>query len=133
LEWDTSCLQDPFSGRRSDLLGIHRLSDRKSSGTDPNFLKSKKIPIVSIDTSSLYFTLDSSFLNVVESAGNLSSIVDQDTIRPATMESEADEIMVEIDAIMGEMETYPITDIPDEFLDDIMRMYRPASSKIVSG
>ena len=123
LEWDTSCLQDPFSGGQSDLLGIHRLSDRKSSDTDPNLLDSNKIPIVSTDTSSLSITLDSSFLKLVESAGNLSSIVDQVTVRPPTMESEAKEIMGEIDAVMGVMECCPVADIPDEFLDDgIMRM-----------
>ena len=39
------------------------------------------------------------------------------------MESDAEEIMGEVDAIMGVMEGYPVADIPDEFLDDgIMRM-----------
>ena len=123
LEWDTSCLQDPFSGGQSDLLGIHRLSDRKSSDTDPNLLDSNKIPIVSTDTSSLSISLDSSFLKLVESAGHLSSIGGQDTVRAPTMESEAEEIMGEVDAVMGMMEGYPVADIPDEFLDDgIMRM-----------
>jgi hypothetical protein len=123
LEWDTSCLQDPFSGGQSDLLGIHRLSDRRSSDTDPNLLDSNKIPIVSTDTSSLSITLDSSFLKLVEPAGHLSSIVGQDTVRAPTMESEAEEIMGEVDAIMGVMEGFPVAEIPDEFLDDgIMRM-----------
>ena len=117
LEWDTSCLQDPFSGGQSDLLGIHRLSDRKSSDTDPNLLDSNKIPIVSTDTSSLSITLDSSFIKLVEPAGNLSSIVDQVTVRSPTMESEAKEIMGEIDAVMGVMECCPVADILDEFLD----------------
>ena len=116
LEWDTSCLQDPFSGGQSDLLGIHRLSDRKSSGTDPNLLDNNKIPIVSTDISSLSISLDTSFLRLVETAGNISSIVDQDTVRAPTMESEAEEIM-------GEMDAYPIVNVPDEFLDDkIMRL-----------
>ena len=39
------------------------------------------------------------------------------------MESEAEEIMGEVDAVMGEMEAYPIVNVPDEFLDDkIMRL-----------
>ena len=106
LEWDTTCLQDSFSGGQSDLLGIHRLSNRKSSGTDPNLIDSNKIPVVSTDTSSLSISLDSSFLRLEESAGNISSIVGQDTVRAPTMDSEADEIMGEVDAIMGEMEAY---------------------------
>ena len=57
-----------FSGGQSDLLGIHRLSDRKPSGTDPNLLDSDKIPIVSTDISSLSISLDSSVVRLVEAA-----------------------------------------------------------------
>jgi hypothetical protein len=39
------------------------------------------------------------------------------------MESEAEEIMGEVDAVMGVMEGYPVAKIPNQFLDDgIMRM-----------
>ena len=123
LEWDTSCLQDPFSGGQSNLLGIHRLSGRKPSDTDPNLLDSDKIPIVSTDISSLSISLDSSVVRFVEAAGNISSTVVQTSVLASTMEAEAEEIMGEVDAVMGMMEGYPVADIPDEFLDDgIMRM-----------
>lgn len=68
LEYDNSCLQDPFSGGESDLQGIHRLA----SATDPNLLDNHQIPIVSTDISDLSTSLDSSFLNQIEAAGNLS-------------------------------------------------------------
>ena len=37
---------------------------------------------------------------------------------PTSSEFDAEEIMGEVDAIMGLMEGYPVADIPDEFLDD---------------
>jgi hypothetical protein len=101
LEWDTSCLQDPFSGGQSNLLGIHRLSGRKPSDTDPNLLDSDKIPIVSTDISSLSISLDSSVVRFVEAAGNISSTVVQTSVLASTMEDQAEELLEEVDNLMG--------------------------------
>ena len=123
LEWDTSCLQDPFSGGQSDLLGIHRLSDRKPSGTDPNLLDSDKIPIVSTDISSLSISLDSSVVRFVEAAGNISSTVVQTSVLASTMEDQAEELLEEVDSLLGRMQINPVSDIEEEFLeDDLLRL-----------
>ena len=118
LEWDTSCLQDPFSGGQSDLLGIHRLSGRKSSGTDSNLLDSDKVPIVSTEISSLSISLDSSIIRLVESAGNISSIAGQDTVMAQAQTSDAEDLLEEVDSLMGRMEINPVSDIQEDFIED---------------
>jgi hypothetical protein len=123
LEWDTSCLQDPFSGGQSNLLGIHRLSGRKPSDTDPNLLDSDKIPIVSTDISSLSISLDSSVVRFVEAAGNISSTVVQTSVLASTMEDQAEELLEEVDSLLGRMQINPVSDIEEEFLeDDLLRL-----------
>ena len=104
LEYDNSCLQDPFSGGVSDLQGIHRLA----SATDPNLLDNHQIPIVSTDISDLSTSLDSSFLNQIQAAGNLSPSVFLDTVMAPTMNSDANKILAGLDAIMAKMDTAPV-------------------------
>ena len=67
LEWDRSCLQEPFLGGNSEFLGIHRLEKRKPSATDPHFVDNDKLLIVISASSSFY----SSNVRLVESAGNI--------------------------------------------------------------
>ena len=43
LEWDRSCLQEPFLGGQSDFLGIRRLEKRKPSATDPHLVVNDKV------------------------------------------------------------------------------------------
>ena len=117
LEYDNSCLQDPFSGGESDLQGIHRLH----SATDPNLLDNHQIPIVSTDISDLSTSLDSSFLNQIEAAGNLSPSAFFDTIMPSTINSEANKIFQGVDAVNSQMAAAPVANIRAAFLDDAFR------------
>ncbi len=117
LEYDHSCLQDPFSGGASDLQGIHRLA----SATDPNLLDNHQIPIVSTDISDLSTSLDSSFLNQIEAAGNLSPSAFFDTIMAPTISSEANKIFQAVDAVMSQMDAAPVANIRAAFLDDAFR------------
>ena len=95
LEWDRSCLQDPFLAGQQFLGGIERLNTRKRSATDPNLVDNNQVLLVSTD----YSSLGSSLEQLIESAGKISS-----SIMPETaMENEADDIFAEIDALISSM------------------------------
>ena len=94
LEWDRSCLQEPFHGGQSNFLGIQRLEKRKLSATDPNFVDNLSI------------------VRLVESAGNISSTV------MSAMDAAAEDLMEEVDSMMDRMRIHPVFDIQEEFLED---------------
>ena len=107
LEWDRSCLQDPFLAGQQFLGGIERLNTRKRSATDPNLVDNNQVLLVSTD----YSSLGSSLEQLIESAGKIPS-----SIMPETaMENEADDIFSEIDALMSGMRANPAEDMT-EFL-----------------
>ena len=98
LEWDRSCLQDPFLAGQEFLGGIERLNRRKKSATDPNLVDNNQVLLVSTD----YSSLGSSLEQLIESAGKIPS-----SVMYTTMEKEADDIFSEIDALMSGMEANP--------------------------
>ena len=99
LEWDRSCLQDPFLAGQDFLGGIERLYRRKKSVTDNQVL------LVSTDGSSLSSSLE----KLVESAGKIPSSA------MTTMENEADDIFSEVDALISGMQANPANEM-DRFL-----------------
>ena len=97
LEWDRSCLQDPFLAGQDFLGGIERLDRRKKSATDPNLVDNDQILLVSTD----YSSFSSSLEKLVESAGKISSSV------MANVENEADDLFSELDTLSSGLEANP--------------------------
>ena len=100
LEWDRSCLQDPFLAGQEFLGGIERLDRRKKSATDPNLVDNNQVLLVSTD----YSSLGSSLEQLIESAGKIPS-----SVMTTTMENEADDLFSELDTLMSGMEANPAT------------------------
>ena len=108
LEWDRSCLQEPFLGGQSNFLGIQRLENRKPSDTNPHLIDDDKVIIVSTASSSF----NSSIVRLVESARNVSRTV------MSTMTTEAEDLLEQVDSLMGRMEINPVSDIREEFIEN---------------
>ena len=108
LDWDTSCLQEPFhsGGQYLAVPGIQR---RKSS-TNPDIVDNNQVLIVDTDESSLNSTLE----KLVQAAGNLPSSV------ISAMEDEADAILTELENIMYKMRLSPVARMTEEMLDTFL-------------
>ena len=95
-------------GGQSNFLGIQRLEDRKPSDTNPHLIDDDKVLIVSTASSSF----NSSIVRLVESARNISRTV------MSTMTTEAEDLLEQVDSLMGRMEINPVSDIREGFLED---------------
>ena len=107
LDWDSSCLQDPFhsGGQYLTVPGIQR---RKSS-TNPGIVDNNQVLLVDTEESSL----DSTVEKLLQVAGKLPSSV------ISAMEDEADAILAEMESIMSKMEMSPVAMMTEEMLDTI--------------
>ena len=100
LDWDNSCLEDPFHAG-GQYLSVPGIQQRRRSSTNPEIVDNNQILLVDTDVSSLDLSL--------ERAVQLSS-----------MEGEADAIYEEVDSIMGRISTNPVDDLSEEFLDTFL-------------
>ena len=108
LDWDTSCLQEPFhsGGQYLAVPGIQR---RKSS-TNPDIVDNNQVLIVDTDESSL----DSTVEKLLQVAGNLPSSV------ISVMEDEADSVLAEVEAVLSKMRLSPVNRMTEEMLDTFL-------------
>jgi hypothetical protein len=89
------------------------LEKKKLSDTDIHLIDNDKVLIVSTASSSFY----SSIVRKVESTGNIPSTV------MSAMDAEAEDLLEEVDSLMGRMRINPVSDIQEAFLeDDLLRL-----------
>ena len=109
LDWDPSCLQDPFhsGGQYLTVPGIQR---RKSS-TNPGIVDNNQVLLVDTDESSLNSTVE----RLLQVAGKLPS-----SVISMAMEEDASSLLGEVDGVMSNMEMNPVSALREEILDQFL-------------
>ena len=110
LDWDTSYLQDPFHSGGLYLI-VPGIQKRRQSSTNPDIVDNNQILLVDTDVSSLDSTLEKIFqeVNLMPSPASLSA-----------MEESANVILEDVDDIMSNMETIPVSSMREELLDTFL-------------
>ena len=112
LDWDTSCLQDPFhAGAQLLTVTVPGIQRRRQSSTNPDIVDNDQILIVETDVSSLDSTLE----KLVQGAGHLPS-----SVIPSAMEEEADIIFAEVDSVTAKMGGNPVSSLRGGNLDQYL-------------
>ena len=113
LDWDTSCLEDPFHSG-GQYLSVPGIQERRRSSTNPDIVDNNQVLLVDTDVSSLDLSLEK---EIQLSSSSTSSVV---SIKSTTMEEEADTIYFEVDNIKGKMEANPVATMRRELLEDFL-------------
>ena len=107
LDWDPSCLQDPFHSG-GQYLNVPGIQKRRQSSTNPDIVDNNQILLVDTDISSLDSTLERIFQEVNFQPSSVSLLA---------MEEGANNILEDVDGIMSNMETNPVSSMREELLD----------------
>ena len=94
LDWNSSCLHDPFHAG-AQLRTVPGIQKRRQSSTDPGIVDNNHVLIVDTDVSSLDSTLEKIF----QEANHLPSLVIF-----VAMEEDANTLLGAVDGVIGNME-----------------------------
>ncbi len=110
LDWDPSCLQDPFPSG-AQYLTVPGIQKRRQSSTNPDIVDNNQILLVDTDESSLDSTLEKIFQEAVQLPSSIISVA---------MEEDASAILAEVDGVMGNMEMNPVSALREGILDQFL-------------
>ena len=113
LDWDTSCLEDPFHSG-GQYLSVPGIQERRRSSTNPDIVDNNQVLLVDTDVSSLDLSLEKA---VQLSSSSSNSVV---SIKTTTMEEEADTIYFEVDSIKSKMRVNPVSAMRGELLESFL-------------
>ena len=113
LDWDTSCLEDPFHVG-GQYLSVPGIQERRRSSTNPDIVDNNQVLLVDTDVSSLDLSLEK---EVQLSSSSTSSVVPTSS---TAMEDQADTIYEEVDSIMGRLRMNPVADLREGVLDSFL-------------